>query len=127
MIVFVDDLRNPEHYYDTRGKNAVWVKSLDEAIEFLNLNSNEVTELHLDEYLGDDFMDRGSALLERVAFDYTHGFCYFPLGWGKLEKIYLHSSDRSVITRLIKSWGKWFSKPNVFYKTPVELIDNSKD
>lgn len=114
LIIFIDDIRNPEQFLGSECPvDIVWIKNYPDAVDYLLENQATITEVHLDQYLGDDPMHLGSNLLEliRMHLDFDHKF-------KEVKKIYLHSSDSSIIDDLIEIHGDFFKSQN------VELIDN---
>lgn len=116
LIVFVDDLRDPEQFL---GKSCpegiVWIKTYPEAIDYLFANEGKIVELHLDHYLGHDPIHLGSNLLELV-----HSYMAFDDKFALIKRIYLHSSDEGIINNLIRMHGEFFKERD------IELINNHK-
>lgn len=116
LVVFVDDLREPRlHLGKERAKGVVLIKTYGEAIDYFEAHEAEITEVHLDEYLGHDPIHLGSNLLEMI-YQMLHYDDKFQL----LRTVYLHSSDTGTIDFLIQVWGIHFEEHG------VTIVDNHK-
>lgn len=115
MNVYIDDLRDPAKYLSPElAKDIVWIKKWWDAKVFLHDNQDKIEVIHFDHYM--DVRDHtGGDLLEMVYFYKTRGD-EFPL----LKTVYLHSSDKAVVKRLIERFK------DKFIKYGVEMINNSQ-
>ncbi len=115
MNVYIDDLRDPAKYLSPElAKDIVWIKKWWDAKVFLHDNQDKIEVIHFDHYM--DVRDHtGGDLLEMVYF-YKTRVDEFPL----LKTVYLHSSDKAVVERLIERFK------DKFIKYGVEMINNSQ-
>lgn len=118
MKVYIDDIRDPHKYLTAeQAEGIVWLKEAWAARNFLIEHQAEIEVLHLDNWLGDDYIT-GKDIFFMVA-----GECM----WGgreefaNVKQIYLHSSDTDVVDELIEEYAEKLSKVG------VELIDNHNE
>jgi hypothetical protein len=103
MILFVDDLRDPsQEPFRSRflGEQVLWAKSFREFRLLLEGNKDQITEIHLDYFLG---------VGQRTGLDCL----YYIEQLDKPFKIFCHSSDddknremRFRVKELERSWKK---------------------
>lgn len=117
MKVYIDDIRDPsKHLTEEQADGIVWIKDAWEARNFLHNNQEAITVLHLDNFLGDDYIT-GSDLLYQV----VGGRIWDGDEFLNLKQIYLHSSDEDVIDELYNTLHDEFEAAG------VELIKNSQN
>lgn len=116
LVVFVDDIRDPRiHLGKERAVGVVWIKTFQEAADYFHDHQAEITEIHLDEYLGDNPNDLGSELMGLI-----YCMVYYGNHLSLLKTIYLHSSDTSVIEDLIEEYQPRLSAFD------ITMVDNHK-
>lgn len=101
MNIFLDDIRNPENLLTTEQmENLKVFRCPREALIFFKEHHHEIEVIHLDHYLDNDRFTGGD-VLERIYREKV----LRGNKWNKLQTIYLHSSDETIINRLIKKFG----------------------
>lgn len=118
MKVFIDDIRTPEQVLgEDNAKGFIWIKEAWEAKNFLMKNSEEITEIHFDHYLGDDRITGGwlfeYIVAPEVIFDRRRG-------WSSLKLISLHSSDGDIVKGYLDEFM------DDLQENGVTLVDNSQ-
>lgn len=112
MKVYIDDIRDPvKHLTAEQSEGIIWLKEWWEAKNFLYANEAEIEVIHFDHFMGDP-RHTGGDLFLMVAYRFERGKMF-----GKLKKIYLHSSDRSIV-------DKFMDKKEMLAEQGVELIKN---
>lgn len=116
MKVYIDDLRDPNKYLSTElADGIVWIKKWWDARNFLNDNHDKIEVIHFDHYM-DERHHTGGDLLEMVYFHKVHGDGDYPA----LKTVYLHSSDETIVERLIERFKVKFAEHG------VEMVNNSQ-
>lgn len=110
MKLWIDDIRNPEHFLGEEGaEGVVWKNEAWSARKFLFMEVNQEVEiLYLDNFLGDRSIT-GEKIISKLSYRIKD----FP----KLKIVYLHSSDDNVVSRILENYKDRFNKAG------VELVD----
>lgn len=115
MKIWIDDIRDPNNHLSTEdAENIIWAKEWWEAKNCVLQNSLDIEVIHFDNFLGDPNNRTGSDILSMVMYRLSRN--KFP----KLSKIYLHSSDESVVNNLFNVYNE---KCNNY---GIELIKNPR-
>lgn len=118
MKIYIDDIRDPEKYLSPElADGIVWLKEAWEARNFLIEHKAEIEVLHLDNWLGDDFIT-GKDIFFMVAGDCLWGD---REEFANVKQIYLHSSDTDVVDELMEEYAE------PLLKVGIELIDNHNE
>lgn len=98
MKYWIDDRRDPKDSLGKESEQVVWLKEIIPAIHEVEDNASEVEVLYLDHYMDSDHIF-GSELIMIV-------LCMGKETFPKLEKIYLHTSENTIIKRLVDKYSK---------------------
>lgn len=106
MKVYVDDQRDPDkHLPHNEADGIVLLRCPRQALRCFNEHRHEITDIHLDYYLNDRSINGGD-VLRRIHLE-VHGT---RKPWPKLKNIYLHTSELSIIQRLMDEMESSFSQ-----------------
>lgn len=93
--VWIDDKRDPKRSLpETVAQSVVWIKSIHEALEYVQKNAADIEVLYLDYYLDSPVLF-GS---EFVMLVQRFGRSQFP----QLKTVYLHSNAKDKVKALMK-------------------------
>lgn len=97
MKFWIDDIRDPKDSLGKKSEEVIWVKEIISAIHQVEDNASEVETLYLDHYMDSDHTF-GSELIMIV-------LCMGKETFPKLKEIYLHTSETSIIKKLIEKYS----------------------
>lgn len=109
MNLWIDDLRDPKGYLNEEElKNVIWKNEAWNARKTLFQDlKDEIEILYLDNFLGDKTIT-GEKILGMLSFKLKR----FP----NLKVVNLHSSDHSVVKRLLDQYTEKFKEHNIVLK-----------
>lgn len=109
MIILVDDLRNFNGNYSDRG-NILTFRNCYDAIEFLKVNDEPISELWLDHDLG---FYKGKEHDIFTLVDYIEENYYVTGNDFMIDKVYVHTSNPSGGDRVFSTMKKIFNTTRV--------------
>lgn len=108
MILWIDDLRNPNQYNIS---NCLWLKNFNSAKKALLTHQSEIEEIHLDNDLGESEPNREG----RDLFNILESMLYNG-DMKKLKKIFIHTSNSSASRSMMTAKKIFLEKYNIIIK-----------